>query len=82
VLCENQAYHSLLHSRARAAQTCGNASWRPCRHCRQYDDPSRMYIGPRQAHHRECHNRYNRKARQRRLAKQRNCRSADSEGGD
>jgi hypothetical protein len=42
VICENHAYHALLHLRARALDMCGNAAYRPCRGCRQYDDPASM----------------------------------------
>ena len=37
VLGSNQE-HSLLHARERALAACGNADWRKCRVCKQYDD--------------------------------------------
>jgi len=60
VVCPNEAYHNLLHIRAEALQECGNANWRKCRFCKQYDDPDSM--GKISKHrpnpgyyHRECH---------------------------
>lgn len=58
VVCPNDAYHRLLHQRTDALSTCGNASWRKCVICKQYDDPSEMYapaIAGRAAWHRKCH---------------------------
>lgn len=37
VICQDQAYHMLLHARMRAYKICGHASWRKCVHCKQYD---------------------------------------------
>lgn len=54
VLCEDHAYHCLIERRARAHQACGNADWRRCRYCREWDSPSAMYVYGRQAHHRSC----------------------------
>lgn len=42
VICPDQAYHALLHQRARALDACGNASWRRCSFCKSYDDPLNM----------------------------------------
>ncbi len=57
VLCENPAYHGLLHQRTRALRACGNPTWRRCYHCKQYDAPERLYeIGERgSTRHRSCH---------------------------
>ncbi len=61
VLCQDRAYHNLLHRRMRARAACGHADWRPCKFCREYDDPSRLFITSRSGcHHRECHNRHKR----------------------
>ncbi len=59
VICENTAYHNLLHRRKRAYDFCGNANWRRCSYCKQHDDPKNLYIHPdgRTARHRECFNR-------------------------
>lgn len=37
VICPDQTYHKLLHKRMRALAACGNADWRPCAFCKQYD---------------------------------------------
>lgn len=65
VICENQKYHLLLHTRTRALRACGHASWRKCKFCRRYDDLDNLYISPsgNQVYHRKCVNIYNRKRR-------------------
>jgi HNH endonuclease len=56
VICEDHAYHALLHQRQRALVACGQASWRPCNICRQYDAPENLYVPPngRTIYHRRC----------------------------
>lgn len=44
VICQDHAYHKLLHQRTDAKKACGNANWRKCGYCKQYDDPSNLYI--------------------------------------
>lgn len=50
VVCEDGAYHQLIEARTRAWEACGNANWKKCRKCGQYDDPANMqskeYEGP------------------------------------
>jgi len=72
VLCENQAYHNLLHQRALALAECGHANWRKCAFCHEYDDPQNMvsYKGQRNAYHRKCKNDYDRSWRNYRGAMQ------------
>jgi hypothetical protein len=56
VICEDQAYHQLLHRRMRALRACGNANWRKCSICKQWDAPENLYI-PTRGHpiaHRAC----------------------------
>ena len=58
VICQDRAYHMLLHQRMRALKVCGNAKWMKCAYCKQYDDPANMYVrksGSCQAWHRKCH---------------------------
>lgn len=61
VICPDQAYHFLLHTRMDALAACGNASWLKCEYCKQYDDPAnlRLYKQKRGANfkgrHRKCH---------------------------
>lgn len=44
VICESRSYHMLLHQRADALEICGHASWRKCKYCGEYDDPSNMIV--------------------------------------
>lgn len=63
VVCEDQAYHMLLHQRQRAYNACGHANWKKCKYCKQYDDPKNLYKWPN-AHtfcHRKCSNENRRK---------------------
>ena len=45
VACQDQAYHSLLHQRARALAACGHAAWLTCNYCKQWADPVQLYVG-------------------------------------
>ena len=42
VVCQDKAYHNLLHQRIRAYETCGNANHRKCTICKEYDDINNM----------------------------------------
>lgn len=42
VVCEDHAYHLLLHKRQRAYEACGNAHWLKCKYCKQYDSPEKI----------------------------------------
>ena len=42
VVCQDHAYHHLLHRRRRALEACGHANWRPCNVCGDYDAPENM----------------------------------------
>jgi hypothetical protein len=59
VICEDQAYHTLLHQRKRAYEACGNPIWRKCYICKQYDDPINLYIhsSGSPVRHKYCHSR-------------------------
>lgn len=63
VICPDQRYHILLHTRQRALDACGNANWRKCPYCKEYDDPASMSSKPHRAgvqfRHLACVNRYN-----------------------
>lgn len=56
VICPNAAYHALLHARMRALATCGNADWRKCKHCKQWDAPENLkaFRGSRNIAHTQC----------------------------
>lgn len=42
VICENQEYHRFLHIRTEALKSCGNANWRKCTICKQYDSVDKL----------------------------------------
>ena len=54
VICENHAYHLLLHQRMRAYRATGNPNARKCRYCKQYDLPERMYGHRSVFYHQTC----------------------------
>lgn len=59
VICQDNAYHNLLHARTLAFRACGDSHKRPCRFCKQYDDPANMDKYSNTGwHHRWCHNEY------------------------
>ena len=66
VLCQDRAYHNLLHRRERALRACGHASWRKCSFCKNWDDPKNLTIakrgknGSQKVYHPECRNQYRR----------------------
>lgn len=47
VICQDRAYHMLLHRRTKALQECGHANWLKCQFCKTYDDPKNLKITPR-----------------------------------
>lgn len=67
VVCEDRAYHRLLHQRQRALETCGNAGWIACGYCGVYDDPGNLCLrsdtNAPSGHHRACHTDYVRERR-------------------
>lgn len=42
VVCQDLAYHKLLHARLDAYEACGHANWRRCGICKQYGDPANV----------------------------------------
>lgn len=58
VICQNEAYHRLLHIRQRAMKVCGNPSWRICARCGVYDATDNMAVHSRKPNlgyvHIEC----------------------------
>lgn len=73
VVCQNEAYHALLHARQRAVGACGNPDWRPCSYCHRYDDPTLMRSKGDQWNnyvHAECSRSYSRLRRRRKKASQ------------
>jgi hypothetical protein len=57
VICQDSAYHKLLHQRMRALKACGHADWLKCTCCKQYDSPEKIIYGHnRVKFHRKCKN--------------------------
>lgn len=58
VICPDRAYHNMIHRRMRALAACGDANWRKCCICKEYDSPDNLYIHPSNfsARHKSCHN--------------------------
>lgn len=42
VICPNDKYHKLIHQRMKALAACGQADWRKCPYCHQYDNTENM----------------------------------------
>jgi hypothetical protein len=66
VICQDDAYHVLLHTRAKALAACGHADWLKCCCCKQYGSPDDVRYG----RHRACAARYARQRRARAKAAQ------------
>jgi hypothetical protein len=59
VICEDRAYHKLIHMRMRAIVAGYPASWRKCHICKQYDSPVLVFsTGRRGAFHTFCKTKY------------------------
>lgn len=59
VICPNREYHRLLHRRAEALESCGNASYRKCIYCKEWDDPNTLSQHSKGSYtHKKCHNKY------------------------
>lgn len=63
VACENNAYHKLLHKRARAHKATGHASWPKCLFCKQYDNPKNLSLMATYAYHKSCNAEHQRQVR-------------------
>lgn len=61
VICPSRAYHKLLHQRQKSLEECGNANFRKCPFCKNYDDPNKMKhnVGSRYFYHAACKSEYN-----------------------
>lgn len=80
VICEDQSYHVLLHTRAKALASSIPGHYRRCCFCKQFDHPDNLYHheSARRYFHRECHNAHQREAHARRMRR----RFPDWEGRD
>lgn len=66
VICQDKAYHNLLHRRMKALRACGHADWLKCGYCKQYDDPKNLRLIPKSSsqHHTKCLREYMRERRE------------------
>ena len=64
VICPDQKYHALLHTRQRALEACGNPNWLKCTRCLQYDAPENLKKAGKQGriYHLACELSYQRAA--------------------
>ena len=58
VICEDYGYHKLLHQRAEALESCGDANFKKCQFCKVWDHPRNLYIAPTTIWHKYCVNLY------------------------
>lgn len=59
VICQDRAYHKLLHQRAAALAACGNVNARPCARCKKHDDVALLRRNGRNTFvHPSCANTY------------------------
>lgn len=65
VICQDQAFHMLLHRRMRALKACGNAGWERCTHCKKYDAPEKLSKTGKCYYHKSCRKHYTREYRER-----------------
>jgi hypothetical protein len=67
VICQNQAYHNLIHRRQRALMSCGHSHWRKCSYCHQYDEVSNLYLSRDGQHtyHVKCKSNYDKLRKER-----------------
>ena len=55
VICEDAAYHKLLHKRLAAFRACGHPDWRRCYVCRRWDSPANLSrAATSQPYHKAC----------------------------
>jgi hypothetical protein len=60
IICPSRQYHFMLHQRARALDACGNANFRKCPFCQDYDDTENMKHSKHGRHyyHNACKQKY------------------------
>lgn len=61
VLCQDKKYHRLIHTRLNAFKNCGNANWKKCWICKQYDDLKNLEVIKRNTQHKKCRQEYMKK---------------------
>ena len=56
VICQDQGYHRLMHTRKEAYEVCGHADWRKCCYCQKWDEPDKLFFAKKRQYHRSCKN--------------------------
>lgn len=69
VICQDQRYHLLLHTRMASIEATGNPDARKCWICRTYDEQKNLVTHRRAHYHRECDREYQRIRRAKRSSK-------------
>lgn len=67
VICQDRAYHALLHVRQRAYEATGNPDKRHCANCKEFDDIFNLIShpsNPQRFIHRNCNYKYTSLARE------------------
>ncbi|MDP2676296.1 MAG: HNH endonuclease [bacterium] len=57
----NRKFHMVIHRMKKAYKACGDANWRKCWICKEYDAPENLYIRGKNSIHRSCEREYSRK---------------------
>lgn len=73
VVCQDGSYHQILHQRQIALRACGNASWRKCYRCKNYDALENLVVSSGGHYHRECNAKQSLESYHRRKAKNNLC---------
>lgn len=58
VLCQDQAYHMLIHLRMRSIEATGKSNYRMCKYCKKWDSLDKLSTIKKQTtyYHSICHN--------------------------
>lgn len=64
IICQNEAYHKLLHRRERALKKSGHANYCLCNRCRGYDSPEHLHYDGRRFWHIKPYDCWNRARKQ------------------
>lgn len=67
VICQDDAYHRLLHNRMNAVENGHPPHYRKCPYCKQYDDPKNLYTKGTINRHVACIKEYDKARNERRL---------------
>ena len=63
VICQDRAYHNLIHARLNALNAAGDPAKRKCKYCKLYDSLSNLKINGTGFYHSICVNKYQKEKR-------------------